>query len=1410
MSTRLSGAVLVLAALATAAGCGTRVGSQSSQSTSSPGHGPIVIATVIGQNPTSAPNANPVAVTVRSGADVVLSGKDSDSTDAAIKSFGWTQTGGQQLPAAPDIGALLYRTSSTASFRAPLVPPGAPPLTFRLTVTDAHGVTGTADVSVTVVPPSDTDQTLFRPELVRTFNVAVLTTDGFGGNALSADAPVCVQLLRTLNYQTRSAGLTGPNNTAKPVALAPLQLETAWKSGTTVTAAGAGSDSTSVQAAIDSFSNPRVTFTLPLLNDEEIFARYNQPGASNQPQLQLVPGDMDTAQMQVAVNATAGTCATAGSGAPSGPAASSSLIVAVLGQGSGSVAILGQDGVTKLQSAASVGTSTLSQLGAATPTPLTADTLLMAVTSTKVFTGQSTPFTNNPIETAASADAYYAAIDPTGSKKTLSAWLTANCFNPTASDYGVSSAGAGNGAHSVYTNNYDLGFGRDMYFIRCTANHTDASGNITAHAGDMASLVINYPSLELAALKQSPIIAVAMEYSAAADGSAPNRRFAKFYAFALDDRSGEFNRVRSANFDRRGQKYLPGSCTACHSGTPPLLPVTFAGPAPGGACTAGAYDLNSCYPLIQDPLAAPAGQPPAPTCAAGSKPGAPGCLPPGDLDAAFLPWDNDSFLYSDNDPAFKGKLVPAAAYTRASQESALKALNQLAHSTFKYGVDAGGADIVESVIPTGGTKPVDRYAAAKALTEYWYGGPAFPNATYADYTDSNPPAGWANQPTPLYHTVFARNCRTCHTIDADTRFQFSGLNVDALAANKMLDGYQKIADEFVPTNGVPGKGQTYLFQQALMPLARLTLDRYWVDFNNGTSAGNTLATAMQQTASLVGQPVINATILPSGKPLTPGTPVQGSNASTSRIDASASDFVTKYSWSLMMSPLQGFTTDTTKPACAAGSAGSSIPLVGDTGTAPGFYVQKSGLYRATLTPDNGVGQTGSASSYEYDVCVPNFQPAWTPVANRPACNDLPAAPFSSTSDGAPKPLGALACFSGLGNPPYSVGVSADGNTFAATTGSSSSAYVATVTCNGSLSGAPCAAPDVQFQFKASTDPANATTPSKVYFQLCDIDGDCTAAGGASLDVAPTSLKIQPAALVLYWAPCLNPYIDDPTNHATTCHDSTQLAPFVKPAGAPAPIVSQNPTTTAPSALLGALNSNLIVAGAPQGVQLNVTFDAGLVPSLTPPSVSGLGAGTGAGSLFAAVNGLAYTPLSRYPSGTSNGPFVTSDINGNDLQHPTQIATLQPFSYTLAAGAGAGGSCNTNFPGGSSSCPLTVDIRALTSYSRPAANGQSPVYGILNASCGGSSCHNPTTGTNVWTLDTASAQNTYTDVCGASQNCTTPKAGATSAIIVPGRPDMSTFYQAPCFGVTGMLPVFGPGDTRCKIIYQWILEGAPND
>src|SRR6185369_7844851 len=96
---------------------------------------------------------------------------------------------------------------------------------------------------------------------------------------------------------------------------------------------------------------------------------------------------------------------------------------------------------------------------------------------------------------------------------------------------------------------------------------------------------------------------VAMEYRAAPDGS--GRRFPKFYIYAPDDRTGELNRVLSANFDRRGQKFLPGACTACHGGNLPSLPQTFVGPsmtaglAQPTACAAGAsFDTNACYPLV--------------------------------------------------------------------------------------------------------------------------------------------------------------------------------------------------------------------------------------------------------------------------------------------------------------------------------------------------------------------------------------------------------------------------------------------------------------------------------------------------------------------------------------------------------------------------------------------------------------------------------------------------------------------------------------------------------------------------------------------------------------------------------------------------------------------------------------------
>src|SRR5262249_47196917 len=97
-----------------------------------------------------------------------------------------------------------------------------------------------------------------------------------------------------------------------------------------------------------------------------------------------------------------------------------------------------------------------------TPAMLTSDILLAKIA------------TNAQIETAESAAAYYLAIDPDNKKTTLNDWLDANCFDHNAPDYGVAAAGA-NAAHAVYTNNFDLGFGRDMYFMNCAANNTLAT-----------------------------------------------------------------------------------------------------------------------------------------------------------------------------------------------------------------------------------------------------------------------------------------------------------------------------------------------------------------------------------------------------------------------------------------------------------------------------------------------------------------------------------------------------------------------------------------------------------------------------------------------------------------------------------------------------------------------------------------------------------------------------------------------------------------------------------------------------------------------------------------------------------------------------------------------------------------------
>ena len=161
--------------------------------------------------------------------------------------------------------------------------------------------------------------------------------------------------------------------------------------------------------------------------------------------------------------------------------------------------------------------------------------------------------------------------------------------------------------------------------------------------GDIASVVINYPTLEAAAKKIGPVIAVGMEYEAVdANHSAPGR--VTFYAFAPDEGTGEFRRVKSANFDGRGEKYLPGACTTCHGGRPRA-------PQPNRLLT---------YASEADTQ----------------------------IGATFMPWDLESFLFSDTDSNFPRDASNAAlrdSLTRSRQEAQFKRLNLAAYSTYGSG-----------------------------------------------------------------------------------------------------------------------------------------------------------------------------------------------------------------------------------------------------------------------------------------------------------------------------------------------------------------------------------------------------------------------------------------------------------------------------------------------------------------------------------------------------------------------------------------------------------------------------------------------------------------------------------------------------------------------------------------------------
>jgi hypothetical protein len=1398
----------VFVALATLVGCSTKV-----DETNNGNPAPAAVITPIGAKATAGGGTSAVSITVRSGSAVILSGKDSDGLGVALAAFRFTQTAGPPLPAAPDVGAMLYQTANTVEFTAPQVSSDTV-LTFQLTVTNALNVSSTATATVTVVAANDPNQFLISDVVdsaspPRRFVVALAPSQPL---TLSSDNTVCVAVNRLLSYKSRDGhvhdGVQYPM-LALPT-LVNLQANATWRQAAGA-AAPRSSSATDVATALQSTANPRVVFDVPSFNDVELAALYNQPAfdaAGNSVGIsadnfndQLVASDLDSVQLYVSISATAGSC-DGKTTAPDFNLASAPLMLGVY--------------------TPTATTPALTYSGAS-PWKLSADSLAKTVSPTPLTT-----------ETLAGAQAYYAAIDPPwpgvsqgATKSDFNTWLDDNCFDHTQSDYGTGAAGV-NGAHAIYTNNFDLGFGRDMYFIKCTADHVDANGNVTAHTGDMAAVVLNYGSLEQAALKQAAIIAVAMEYQGAGHSNgncgstdpAVNQCFTKFYIFAPDDRTGAYQRVSSANFDRRGEKYVPGACIGCHGGS--IKDAGFVNPSP-----------QTVPPKYLE-----------------------------NVDAAFMPWDLDSLLNSDTDPAFNKSLTDGqptilnpAAYTRAAQEPNLLKLNALAWQTWQapefIPTVSGGC----ASPPVASATCVDRFAAPQALLAKWYGW--CPNGGAAGtscagshpYTDTeaptviaggkpwpsaalaSAPANANGAPNDLYHDVFAHHCRSCHTMSAVFSDQFNDFGALQSFLNPVA--HQPLGSKSL---------QRLLYLNGQMPLARLTMDRFWVDFNGGTASAAQLLGAYVNSNSdgtnntPVGTDAGTSTVTPPGAPiliasldsyvdpnpfegissaaLAPASPQSAARFYGARADFSASLFVSNFETNLCLSP-------TADPSACTPAANQPV-LVGADNATPAFDTPSTGYYNLTVNAVSPSGKTASAAASTYVVQVPqtlanvancaltrnSVVAAASGLASTGTVIDLSGCPATKLGDSPflqvqiTDPSGTGSWFPAAPATPlatvaapqtYTVSGPAVGTYYAVTVTSCSVVPpIATSQAPATLQGC-----NVQIAFAPGATSSQSVTIG--YRVLDQVDTTPSPAAAPFAVNVSANYKAQSYVLPITLAP----------NYSGSAPLTTAIC--IPLAGAAPPAAPTTPSCASSGFLDGEISP------PDDTFTLVVSSPSAFGSALTSGAITGYGSATlPLVASLASDQAVVFTVPAQGFSLGGNPTFVTCDIDGNDLQTGTTPCGGVNVPYSVQSTSLTGSpSCSAGLPNYLCN-QFTITVTATTSFTTTKGSGigGTSIYTLLNTNC--SSCHNSVgTAQHAWVVTSGNTTATFNSITGGS--CPAYTSGGTArACIKAGDPSLSQAYWNACGGsgtprdaVNHPAAVISSA-TACNALSQWIAEGANLD
>lgn len=785
---------------------------------SSEDRAPVAAALVVGQG------QDQVDITVRSGSEVVLNGENSDGTSFPLDSATWEQTDatGLQLE-------LVKRSEFSRSVRVPQVTTPTQ-LTFELTVTNTGGDTIVTPVSINIVPVNDQNRFLefFRTVPGQYSVVAALES----GTTITSDVEFRVTQRRLVNYPDRTSFDNTPNQFGLEIGT-PISHTTKWLAGTTA-------DWTSLQDAVNAFYHPNLCFDVPKLDIDDINIQFDD----TDPDRGIADHHRDAvvhlANFELEV--LSGTCEN------SAGEAIDCADAAVL-------QVLRTDGqIARVES--NIGN--------------TNKTVNIADLTTSIDALGLQP------ESVESATAYYAAVDPFDQRLTLDDWLD----NAGFLDASGSLIEESNFDHTLYINNYDLGFTRDMFVRR-------------GDDGRVFAYVTNYPALRPATRGEDVIATVAMEFSPP-DQDLSAEPFVKFFVYVPDADNNQ-QRVRSLNFDGRGEKWVPGACVACHGGELKNLQAD------------GTYPAN------------------------------------GDIDAAFLPWDIDSLLFVDaDDPDLIDPLVVEgfrvnSSYIDATQFDRFSLENQ--QDSFRRMNEA-----VLSTMPTAASNPLEsaRFELVREQIHGWYGDtdPAsfdsneLPNVDYNGRGYIQP--GWAEAgQEDVYFEVFAKHCRICHS---------QALEINQLSSYESLIGLLPTVTRF-------------LYEDGVMPNARLDMDRFWVDFRGATqSPAERLADALgidPAIATAPGHPIarIKGAKIQSVLPRATMVDIDGiaeltdvENEDGIRLDGSISAFADSYQWEFTERP-----------------PGSSAQLIGDNTAKPAFSTDAPGRYVVQLTINNELGPQSQES-----------------------------------------------------------------------------------------------------------------------------------------------------------------------------------------------------------------------------------------------------------------------------------------------------------------------------------------------------------------------------------------------------------------------------------------------------------------